>query len=192
MRRIIGTVTLAALIAAPVVPVFAGNTTDVGVVAAAASEMASWFKSLVGVFSELSDEADRGYLIDNLIEVNDDLFDLQHEKENLILALQRRKINLNEVRRLVQASNRKVDDLRKSTGRLGGRIRLQHRQGGEAVNRALSKALGERKMWLAKLEDGRLSEVERQGVIRGGKAAVEQLAQAGASLAELIDKLQQL
>lgn len=154
----------------------------------AATRLGQLFSDLLKPFAEIGATAERQHLVDNLIALNRDLFDLEQDKRYTVLALKRRPLNQPELVRTAASLEQKITRLRNTLNTLGPKLRIAYRKGADESIDLLSEALVTRKGFVANL--ALTSEASANEQIVEAEAAVQALSRAQKSLADAIDNLQ--
>lgn len=154
----------------------------------AATLLARWFVDLLRPFQEIGATAEKQHLIDALVDLNRDLFEVEQEKRYVVIALQRRPLVQRELQRASDSLSSKIDDLRESLRDLGPKLRIAYRAGADESIDLLSEALITRKGFVYNL--GQVTEATAERDISEAKATIKALAQAQRKLADVISALQ--
>ena len=189
---IVVTVFLCSLPCATVAAQDASEAIDI--VQKAANGLIAWFKSLVDQVEQLAKAEDRRRLIEDLTTLGKAIFELEEEKRNLLLELQRQPVNVAAIDRAVSDSDVQLRAVRERLRQVGHALREQFRHGGENVERLLTSAAGSRKLWLedvlALVKQSNSPDVAR--LIVKGQETVEALAEAHKQLVRLIHQLREV
>lgn len=159
----------------------------------AADKILSWFSSLASKAGQIGAEAERGYLIDRLTDLNRELYLLETDKEYLVRdALSRTPVNAHEVGRVTSELQGRILAVRSSLRDIGAKLSREHAAGGFEVDLLLRDALQDRKNFVVRLQDTLPSVPDPQSLSRfraEGEGAVMALRMARHATGELIAKL---
>jgi hypothetical protein len=154
----------------------------------AATKLAQWFNGLIRPFAELGATAERQRLVDSLVALNRDLFNLQQEKRYLVVALKRRPLNMNELAVSQRELSGKLTSLRDSITRVAPQLRLAYRAGANEPVALISEALSSKAGIVRDLDSLTESTADLQGA--EAELAVKALEEAQVALANAIVAIQ--
>ena len=178
---------LLSYLATPTYPVAAEQ--DPSATVKAATQLAHWFSDLLRPFQEIGAIAEKERLIDALVDLNRDLFEVEQEKRYLVIALRRRPIVIAELQRASDSLGRKILRLRESLLELAPKLRIAYRAGADESIDLLSEALVTRKGFVYDL--GQVTDATAaERATTEAQAAVHALGQAQSKLADVIAALQ--
>jgi hypothetical protein len=118
----------------------------IDIVQKAANGLIAWFESLVDQVEQLAKAEDRRRLIEDLTTLGRAIFELEQDKRNLLLELQRQPVNVAAIDRAVSNSDARLRAVRERLRQVGHALREQFRHGGETVEKLLTSAAGSRKL----------------------------------------------
>lgn len=154
----------------------------------AATRLTRWFQELLKPFEEIGATAEKQNLIDALVDLNRDLFEVEQEKRYAITALKRRPLVRAELQRASASINEKLTRLRQSLLRLGPKLRVAYRKGGDETVSLLSQALNSTNAFVFNLSEE--SDASADQSVRISQEAVVGFDRAQISLADVIANLQ--
>jgi hypothetical protein len=154
----------------------------------AATQLTRWFGDLLRPFQEIGAIAEKQHLIDALVDLNRDLFEVEQEKRYVIIALLRRPLVHSELQQTSDALGAKIGRLRQSLLSVGPKLRIAYRAGADEAIALLSEALVTRKGFVYNL--GSVTEATAEQDISEAQAAILALDQAQRKLADVIAALQ--
>lgn len=154
----------------------------------AATILTRWFTELLGPFQEIGATAERQHLVDMLVGLNRDLFEVEQEKRYVVIVLQRRPLIRSELQRTADSLGSKISRLRTSLLNVGPKLRVAYRAGGDEAIELLSEALVVRKGFVSGL--GAVTEATAERDVSEAQAAIAALSQAQRKLADVIAALQ--
>ena len=154
----------------------------------AAKRLTEWFAELLKPFAEIGATAERQHLIDGLIGLNRDLYDVEQDKRYAIVALRRRPLNKEELVRTAGSLEQRLERLRSTLKNLAPQLRVAYRKGADDAIKLLTEALVTRKGVVVNL--ALTNEASASHQADEASATADALSRAQSSLADAIANLQ--
>jgi hypothetical protein len=159
----------------------------------AADKIISWFTGLASKARQIGTQAERGYLVDRLTDLNREIYLLETDKEYLVRdALSRTPVNAHEIGRVATELQGRILAIRSSLRDIGARLSTEHAAGGFEVDLLLRDALQDRKNFVFRLQDRLASGLDPEPLSQfrsEGERAIMALRKARNATGDLIAKL---
>ena len=157
----------------------------------AASRFMNWFRSLMGSMPSWVASVDKEKLLDQLRDLNADLFWVRDRKSLLLAQMETGAITSYGAVSALDSINLRVRRMSTQVQKVGSKLNEQNRAGGDSVARRLSEASGARKLWVSDMEQAQRQRdtLRIRALLSDGRRTVAALDSAGAALGALIEKL---